>query len=198
MSENSCDSPAVQTLLRLTTHCYRNQGQTLAELLYTHRSKNARQISVVNVYRTTRSEGNMPFAQRCVSIEKFSCFSFLLLQEPSHFVIMSSITLVLCAAVFYVQFSSCVGTTPNADTKTLCEYKEIQKCNHKFKQVFVNARNSYGPRRLGIYARNRIYCKALQVRCGSRSWSFQKKLCLRPRPYYSRGGFSPVCYAGEI
>lgn len=127
-----------------------------------------------------RSEGNMPFAQRCVSIEKFSCFSFLLFQEPSHFVIMSSITLVLCAAVFYVQFSSCVGTTPNADTKTLCEYKEIQKCNHKFKQVFLNAKNSYGPRRPGIYARNRIYCKALQVRCGSRSWSLGKNCTWGP------------------
>lgn len=126
-----------------------------------------------------------------------------LFQEPSHFVIMSSITLVLCAAVFYVQFSSCVGTRPNADTKTLCEYKEIQKCNHKFKQVFMNAKNSSGPRRPGIYARNRVYCKALQVRWWSRSWSFGKNYTwdpdhTAPEEYFKKVGFSSVCYAGEI
>ena len=138
-----------------------------------------------------------------LALKKLVVVLFLLFQEPSHFVIMSSITLIFCAAVFYVQLSSCVGTTPNADTKTLCEYKEIQKCNHKFKQVFVNAKNSYGPRRPGIYARNRVYCKALQVRCGSRSWSFGKNYTrgpdhTAPEEYFKKVGFSPVCYAGEI
>ncbi|XP_020604561.1 uncharacterized protein LOC110043456 [Orbicella faveolata] len=76
---------------------------------------------------------------------------------------MSSIALVLFAAVFCFQFYSCVGTTPTAVTKKPCEYIEIKKCNHEFKQVFVNAKNSTGRRRPGIHARNRVYCRALQT-----------------------------------
>lgn len=78
--------------------------------------------------------------------------------------IMSSIALLLCAAVFCFQFYSCVGTTPTAVTKKPCEYTEIKKCNHEFKQVFVNATNSAGRRRPGLWSRNRVYCKALQVK----------------------------------
>ena len=78
---------------------------------------------------------------------------------------MSSVALVLFAAVLCFQFYSCEGNTPTAVTKTPCEYKAIKKCNHEFKQVFVEAKNSTRRRRPArIRERNRVYCRALQVK----------------------------------
>ena len=76
---------------------------------------------------------------------------------------MTTTALLFCAAVFMLQVYRCISISPPAIARKPCEYNEIKKCNHEFKQVFVNANNYSSAKRPGRQAGKGVYCRALQV-----------------------------------
>lgn len=70
---------------------------------------------------------------------------------------------LLFSAVLFIAIYNCVGDSPYAGQRKMCEYKAIRKCNHKFKKVFQDAKRSNEKDSLYIDLDNDVYCDAIQT-----------------------------------